>query len=248
MSIGVTTLQSFSEVSSEGLVREAHEILDNTEWKPSKVFPCEGMADIQTSVGQFNSVKWHMRLTEAEDKNSELYDWLKTVLAGSFEPQHYESDNHTLHEKQYIAEVKDIDLKFTYELQNTFHKSITYLARVYYSFSFPVLNRVFYELVHVVDETDQFLIIQVPVEPTQFFDPVRLVRDRDYIVGKYSSVEAVTKGDVLSWRMATASQPGGMIPKWITQFSMDKVIAHDCTAILDYVKEKKSKEAKKYVI
>jgi hypothetical protein len=57
--------------------------------------------------------------------------------------------------------------------------------------------------------------------------------------GRYVSVERLTElpDKKTRWEMATSSTPGGSIPMFLAERSMDKIVSDDVPGLLKYLKE-----------
>jgi hypothetical protein len=81
------------------------------------------------------------------------------------------------------------------------------------------------------------LIVSVPVDLTS--DTTLLALEEKGAKGRYVSVERITElaDGKTKWEMATSSTPGGNIPSFVSERSMDGQISNDVPFFLKYMKE-----------
>lgn len=131
--------------------------------------------------------------------------------------------NKAENEMQYVKEVKRVT-KIMDISESQF------IWPLYYKFPFPVSPRVFTELqtFYYVNESPRTgIIVSLPVDVSDPEHKHLAELEEEGVKGRYVSVERILEldDDEVEWRMATASTPGGSIPKFLTAHSMPKSVA-----------------------
>lgn len=229
------------------LIAEAKEILAQLmEWTPGKIFTTQIPAygdgekrnfDVSTRTchTDLNNDRWVARSTSFDhlpsDVRKELLDKLSRFSVGSTtkpEQCHYEYEQHYIHQLQ------------SYEIQPKVLEGqgpglATYLAKLIYKFGFPLTDRVFYELLHVVVEENALYVIQLATDPSLYTGE----HNPKAVLARYTLVERITHlSESLNWEMATASTAGGVIPKAIVNMTLPGAISKDVPLFFEWVANK----------
>ena len=74
-----------------------------------------------------------------------------------------------------------------------------------------------------------FLVISIPIEHNAA-PPCK-----EFVRGRYVSIEGIAEenGEVI-WKMATASNAGGKVPKFVTELAMPSKTAEDVPSYMDW--------------
>lgn len=228
------------EFDSPSLIHEAKLIIDSVadgKWQQGKIFKTlvdigdgDGghSVDVSTYTTTLNNKSWFSR---SATLNKEVLEkkrkGFEQCLIGSFDLD----KNHSYHEKQYIHELYDYEVK-PVEVAKSGDNGFSYLLKAYYRFPFPIKRRVFYELVHIVKSDDYDMIVSVAIQPQFYGDNLG---GNGFVVGNYNSVEIIYHGEELKWTMCTTSDPRGLIPNWLTKMSTPNAIAKDVPSFLNYL-------------
>ncbi|KAK6456313.1 uncharacterized protein RJT20DRAFT_147912 [Scheffersomyces xylosifermentans] len=235
-----------TKVNPTELLQDAKAILEKIEssWKKSKLFSYKlekshKEVPVQTyNIDSLNGVSWCARVTDFKqfDSTTKLkyhQSMLKYILGSTSNLD----QTHTEYEKEYIHELYDYKVsKLNLGSAEDGH-SLTYSVKLYYKFQFPLKKRVFYELVHIYRPEDSYdaYVISLAAKPEQFESST----DKgEFVVGRYTSIEKITfnaEGDTLKWTMCTCSTPGGLIPNWLTNASINGAIAKDVPSFLNWI-------------
>lgn len=232
-----TPLTSLEEVTSAWLLQLAEEVVSKVQsWAKGKVYTSliDGSSvHTRTYSGDLNNDFWAGRVTEFDTDRYWLY--FDEYIVGSLLDN---GSSHTHYEKEYIHQLYDFKL-YAHDLGPvpTGYSGATNLAKLYYTFGFPLKNRKFSELIHVLRASDgsHAFVISLAV------DPLLLEKESgSFVAARYTSVEKVEKnGDKVKWTMATCSDPGGFIPTFVTKASIKGAIAKDVPSFLTWAKKKK---------
>lgn len=233
-----TPLTSLEEVTSIRLLQLAEEVVSKVQsWAKGKVYTSQidGVTiHTRTYTGDLNHDFWAGRVTEFD--TDRYWKYFDEYIVGSLLDN---SNSHTHYEKEYIHQLYDFKLyDHDLGLVPSDYTGVTYLAKLYYTFGFPLKNRMFSELVHVLRANDgsHAFVISLAV------DPLLLEKESaSFVAARYTSVEKVEKkGEKMKWTMATCSDPGGLIPTFVTKASIKGAIAKDVPSFLTWANQKKS--------
>lgn len=140
--------------------------------------------------------------------------------------------DHSLHEKEYVESCAES------KLIQVIEPGVLEIWQTRYHLPFPTTNRDFVFLLLTVEipepfessEKRAFQVISIPVD-----HPEALV-EKGWVRGKYVAVEQVVEdADAVIWRMATASDAGGSIPRFITELAMPGKIAEDVPSFVGWL-------------
>jgi len=212
----------------ETLIAAAQNLIASAStWKQGKTYQKTVKTYQSTTGGTGGSaptLHWHCRSSEHTPEEA-TFDQFWDKLGR----------NKAINEKEYIPEIKEVKKV----------KQVSHTAEIwtlYYTFTPLVSPRVFTELqvYHLEEGTDSSprtgLIISIPVDLSS--DPELAKLERKGVKGRYVSVERIMtleSGDT-EWRMATASTPGGKIPNFIAESTMDSTIAKDVPHFLKWLR------------
>lgn len=238
-------LKDLSKLSSKGLLEQSREIIESmaTSWNRNKSY--QFRYDDQTITTQIytkdhlNDDYWAGRITTWSDGFSKefkqgLFSRFMKYGVGLLESL---EESHTEYEKEYIDIFYGSKLK-PFELEETdpSYTSISYLAECYYDLGFPLKKRVFYELIHVLKSVDgsEAYVISLAVDPSHLTDS-----KSSFVHAVYTSIEKFTyQNEELSWKMCTCSDPGGLVPSYITKLSIKNAISKDVPSFLNWSRTK----------
>lgn len=243
LTTNTTPLEDLSGLDSATIVNEAKYILEliDQNWKHGKKYKFETASGLGITVPTYHNSKlnddtWYARVYDFREFGDPLQDHYHELLfkyvIGSVEDLHAV---HTEYEKDYIHQLSHYEVT-PFKMQGeTPGTHISYLAQIYYKFSFPVKNRVFYELVHVFKPSEyEAYVISLAVHPKNYERPGF---DADYVTGRYTSIERVTYEPTtkkLNWTMATCLSAGGNIPGWLGKMKIAEAIAKDVPSFIDW--------------
>lgn len=233
-------IKDISNLKSADIILESESFIADieTKWDKSKTFSYNlndgNRVCVQTYNTHRRNVHWCARVSLFDKIDpfiqeayfQKLYDF----LGGSTQDL---SQTHSEFEKKYIHELESYRL-WPHPLEDDkLESSITYLAELIYKFPFPIQKRMFHELIHVSKDPvrRRLIIVSYPVDPSLFKDPSTTL-----VPAQYTSIESVTfdSGGRLKWQMCTCSNPGGLIPDWLSRVSMPSAIAKDVPSFLNW--------------
>lgn len=170
--------------------------------------------------------------------------------------------DHTLHEKEYIESLKEV------ELLETHTPNEAEIYRVAYSMPYPFSSRSFLFLIITIPLPDlppppmslaqplrQFLVITLPYESPQY--PLQKGKDQGKLRGKYVSVELIREKDVIlsghingavdggeriirgvEWSVCTSSEAGGNIPQAMVNKSLPAKMSEDVPSFISWLEKR----------
>lgn len=220
------------------LLAESKTILKSvTNWKPGKQFKSNVIPEtITTSTYSTTNIRdnqfWCAResLIPSAYKQKVIDCLIGTANIGS---------THSDHEVNYVEEFDSLKISNVTEYPDG---GWSYELHANYKFgTIGISNRMFYESVHIYKfdknnqteeddkDTNCAYIISVPIDgPTGSF-----------VIGKYHSIEKISwsdnKDSDLKWIMATTSDAGGYLPRWLTNMILPGAISNDVPSVLKYI-------------
>jgi len=216
--------------AEETLITAAQRLMESTlTWKQGKTYHkvIKTYQSTQPTAasdgGLASSLQWHCRVSEHTPEEATFEQFWEKL-----------GKNKAVNEKEFIPEIKEV--KKVKEVSST-----AQIWTLYYTFTPPVSPRVFTELQVVYldegsgDSPKTGLVISLPIDLSS--DPELAKTERKGVKGRYVSVErllALENGNT-EWRMATASTPGGMIPNFVVESTMDSTIAKDVPHFLSWL-------------
>ncbi|KAK0210952.1 hypothetical protein DFS33DRAFT_1296550 [Desarmillaria ectypa] len=206
-----------ADVPSEAVILSAAESLlkSTSSWKPGKIYH-KTVKTYSRGKEAGDGAPWHYRVSEhapAEATFDQMWAKLGT--------------NKAENEKEYIRDINKVTK--VKEISPT--QSIWTL---YYKFMPPVQPRVFtvLQIVHLpATETSHHtgMVISIPIDLSSPEDADLAKLEEKGVKGRYVSVEQLTilENGNTEWRMATSSTPGGLIPSFVAEATMNSTIAED---------------------
>ena len=245
--MNTTPLKDFSGLDPDQLLEKSERIISSVcvNWTQDRTFKYKLNKNKEDSiyVDTFHKAlygeHWGARLSSlgnlsAKEKRK-YFDGLMKYLVGSIGDI---SKSHTEYEKNYIHELVDYDIMPADlpQKSSTMSASGGYLVQLHYHFQFPLKKRVFYEMIYICKNEAQgsAYIISLPVDPICFPEKGAIGN----VVGRYTSIEKIRfdeNENKLTWIMCTCSSAGGLIPQWLTNFSLNHAIAKDVPSILSWI-------------
>jgi len=215
--LSITPLKISEIPSEETILALGNAVLDSAPtWKPGKTFQKNTVKTFSRPKGPQDGAPWHARLSEhtAADATFDEF-WSKLGV------------NKAENEKEYISDIKKVAL--VKQISPT--QSVWTL---YYTFTPPVSPRVFTVLQtsHVTETSPKTgIIVSIPIDLAG--DDLAKIEEKG-VKARYVSAERLKELDDgnVEWIMATSSTPGGNIPSFIAESTMDSTISHDVTHFL----------------
>ncbi|EGW30576.1 uncharacterized protein SPAPADRAFT_143874 [Spathaspora passalidarum NRRL Y-27907] len=204
------------------LVKESIAKIDSiNKWHPSKTFNYSlesgGTVQVKTFKTTMNNQTWFARTSTVPKA---YHDSLAKYIAGDSEYGKTHSD----YEKEYIHEITSVQCTSLKQYSDGWN----YQVKAEYDFGAFIKKRVFYELVDIYKGDGFIYVISSAAKPGS--------DETSSVVGTYDSIEKVSwEGDNLMWTMATTSNPGGLIPGWLTNLSMPGAISKDVPSVLNWI-------------
>ncbi|KAF9265577.1 hypothetical protein L218DRAFT_1020417 [Marasmius fiardii PR-910] len=207
--LSLTPLRPASIPAEEPIFVAAEKIIESTSsWKPGKTY--HGV--VKTYTGPKKSqdgVPWHCRVSEHTPKE------------GTFD-QFWEKlgNNKAVNEKEYIPDIQKV----------THIKTISPTQEIWsmrYKMPFPLSPRVYtvLQVKRMSDSPRAGTIISIPIDLSA--DPELSKLEDKGVRGRYVSVERLLEleNGNTEWRMATAGNPGGNIPDFLVELSMNSKVS-----------------------
>jgi hypothetical protein len=113
----------------------------------------------------------------------------------------------------------------------------------------PLKNRTFpvVQIAAELDGTQEFLVVSIPLNDFEKSPYAEYAKDKSLVVAAYTSVERIrvlpTSGEV-EWIMATASDAGGVLPRWIQNLAVPSAIAKDVQMFLSWIPSQRNADTK----
>ncbi|KAK9456855.1 hypothetical protein V1511DRAFT_515505 [Dipodascopsis uninucleata] len=187
--------------SSDDIIQSARIIVDNVtnSWTRSRYFSENKVTTYKTLL---NGETWFARVSE----HSESYDMFRK---GIFE-------NHSINELSYIPLLKDI--RFVDGAPSGWQGIVAT-----YSMPGPLKEREFPEWLYAVEpdpNIHEFFIISIPAQ---------LEVSKSAVRARYVAIEQIKEmpNGKFQWIAAQVSDAGGILPRWIQDLSIERVIATD---------------------
>ncbi|GAA5967010.1 hypothetical protein JCM11641_000414 [Rhodosporidiobolus odoratus] len=220
----------------------------NTSWHPRKLYspksyPTQTWSTARGKVppgtADTEHYKWHVRQSKLASQQG-TYDQLKKGLL----------ENHSLNEKEYIescTEAKQLKVVFPGELEvwQTKYNNSPASNR---DFTFALLTRETTPSTSTTAPTptsaDSGAIVSPGSTPLRSFVvvsiPVNAPVEKGFVRGRYVSVEHVqeTEEGGTVWTMAVSSDPGGWVPRLISDWVMPGKVSEDVPSFLEWMKER----------
>ncbi|CAH2350011.1 hypothetical protein CLIB1423_01S00408 [[Candida] railenensis] len=237
------------EVDPQLVLKDAISVIDSVpSWSPGSTYSYKlknkqkSAIDVATfSTKLYGNVHWSARNTNlgktfSADQLQNFKSYFDKYLIGSFDLE--SASTHTHYEKEYIHEIESIrvepvSLGTEYIVPKGF-ECFAYTIQAIYKLQFPLKRRNFFELVLVYKSDTVSYVVSIPIQPKLFKEPN--YSDSYAILAKYTSIEKVeyNSDSSIKWTMCTCSSPGGNIPDFVANLSMNKVISRDVPSFLDW--------------
>ncbi|KAF8635509.1 hypothetical protein AX17_003899 [Amanita inopinata Kibby_2008] len=208
----ITPLKYADIPSEETILAEGHSLINSTSsWKQGKTYH-KKVRTYHRTKGPGDGAPWYCRVSE-HTPDEATFDQLWDKLGR----------NKATNEEQYIPDIRKV----------TKVKALSDNAEIwslYYTFTPPVSPRVFtvLQVAHLNDSSPRTgLIVSVPVDLVSQEDLAKL--EEKGVKGRYVSVERLMEleNGSTEWRMATSSNPGGLIPSFVAESTMPGAIVQD---------------------
>ncbi|KAK0228741.1 hypothetical protein IW262DRAFT_638051 [Armillaria fumosa] len=204
-----------ADIPSEAAILAAGESLlkSTSSWKPGKTY-YKTVKTYSRGKEAGDGAPWHCRVSEhppAEATFDQMWAKLGT--------------NKAENEKEYISAIDKVtkvkDISPTQSIWT-----------LHYKFPPPVQPRVFtvLQIVHLTETSPRTgVVVSIPIDLSSPEDADLAKLQEKGVKGRYVSVEQVAEleNGNTEWRMATSSTPGGLIPSFLTESTMNSTIAED---------------------
>ena len=247
------------KVDPQSVLKDAVSIVDLVlSWSPGRTYSYKlknkdkSAIEVATfSTKLYENVHWSARNTNlgkafSADQLQKFKSYFDKYLIGSSDLK--SSLTHTHYEKEYIHEiesvrVESVSLSEEYNVPEGF-EYFAYTIQAIYKLQFPLKRRNFFELVLIYKSDTVSYVVSIPINPQLFKEPN--YADSYAILAKYTSIEKVeyNPDSSIKWTMCTCSSPGGNIPDFIANLSINKVISQDVPSFLDWAASQESKNDK----
>ncbi|KNZ73774.1 hypothetical protein J132_09676 [Termitomyces sp. J132] len=212
----ITPLQPAALPSEETVIAAGNRLIESTStWKQGKTYHIN-VKTCHRPKSPADGAPWHCRISEHPPAEA-TFDQLWAKLG----------EDKALNEKEFIPEIKEvIKLK---EVSPT-----ASIWALYYTFTPPVSPRVFTVIqIRRLDTTSakrRGMIVSLPIDLSGPEDKKLAALEPEGVRGRYVAVETITDLDNgnTEWRMATSSTPGGIIPSFVVETTMNSKIADVC--------------------
>ncbi|KAG6817788.1 hypothetical protein H0H87_003196 [Tephrocybe sp. NHM501043] len=221
----ITALKPGALPSEQTLITTATNLIESTStWIQGKTFHYT-VKTCHRPKGPIDGAPWHCRISEHAPTEA-TFDQFWAKLG----------EDKAINEKEFIPEIKEV----------TKIKELSPTASIwtlYYTFTPPVSPRVFTVLqVRHLDTSSskrKGMIVSLPIDLSGPEDKKLAGLEPAGVRGRYVSVETLTELDNgnTEWRMATSSTPGGMIPSFIVESTMNSKIAADVPHFLTWLRQ-----------
>ncbi|PBK97070.1 hypothetical protein ARMGADRAFT_1077180 [Armillaria gallica] len=212
-----------ADIPSEAAILSAGESLlkSTSSWKPGKTYH-KTVKTYSRGKEAGDGAPWHCRISEHAPAQA-TFDQMWGKL-GTNKPEN---------EKEYMAiidkvtKVKDISPTQS-------------IWTLHYKFPPPVQPRVFtvLQVVHLTETSPRTgVVVSIPIDLSSPEDADLAKLEEKGVKGRYVSVEqlAELENGNTEWRMATSSTPGGLIPSFLTESTMNSTIAEDVSHFMKWL-------------
>ncbi|KAG5735709.1 hypothetical protein E4T56_gene12143 [Termitomyces sp. T112] len=221
----ITPLQPAALPSEETVIAAGNRLIESTStWKQGKTYHIN-VKTCHRPKSPADGAPWHCRISEHPPAEA-TFDQLWAKLG----------EDKALNEKEFIPEIKEvIKLK---EVSPT-----ASIWALYYTFTPPVSPRVFTVIqIRRLDTTSakrRGMIVSLPIDLSGPEDKKLAALEPEGVRGRYVAVETITELDNgnTEWRMATSSTPGGIIPSFVVETTMNSKIADDVPHFMTWLRQ-----------
>ncbi|KAL0066409.1 hypothetical protein AAF712_006451 [Marasmius tenuissimus] len=222
----ITPLKPATIPADEPILVAAEKILDaSRSWKPGKTYH-QVVKTFTEPKTQADGAPWHCRVSEHTPQEA-TFDQFWDKLG----------NNKAVNEKDYIPDIqKATQVKVISPTQE--------IWTMRYKFPGPLSSRVFtvLQVRRMSDSPRAGTIVSIPVDLSA--DPELAKLEEKGVKGRYVGVEQLLEleNGNTEWRMATSSSPGGNIPNFLTEMSINSKISEDVPHFLNWLKSASAKE------
>ncbi|KAJ7632777.1 hypothetical protein FB45DRAFT_913452 [Roridomyces roridus] len=210
--LNITPIKPTDIPNDDQVMSAADEVLASTlEWAPGKTFH-GNVKTCSRPKAPGEGAAWHCRVSI--HKTEEVtFDKLWEKLG----------KDKAVNEKEFIPDINKVTK--VKEISPT-----QMIWTLHYKFSPPISPRVFtvVQITRLSESSPRTgTVVSIPIDLSE--DPELAKLEEKGVRGRYVSVERITELEdgTIEWRMATSSTPGGSIPTYFVEKSMDGKIAED---------------------
>ncbi|KAG7447996.1 uncharacterized protein BT62DRAFT_891131 [Guyanagaster necrorhizus] len=204
-----------ADIPAQPVILSAGESLlkSTSSWKPGKTYH-KTVKTYSRGKETGDGAPWHCRVSEhppAEATFDQMWSKLGTDKA--------------VNEKEYVSDINKVakvkDISPTQSIWT-----------LYYKFTPPIQPRVFtvLQVVHLTETSPRTgTVVSIPIDLSSPEDADLAKLEEKGVKGRYVSVEQLIEleNGNTEWRMATSSTPGGLIPSFLAEATMNSTIAED---------------------
>ncbi|KAG6910277.1 hypothetical protein DXG01_011674 [Tephrocybe rancida] len=200
--------------SEQTIITSATNLIESTStWKQGKTYHHHTVKTYHRPKGPADGAPWHCRIS-VHSSTEATFDQLWAKLG----------EDKAINEKEFIPEIKEV-VKL---------KEVSPTATIwasYYKLTPPMSPRVFtvIQIRHLDTSSTKRkgMIVSLPIDLSGPEDKTIAALEPEGVRGRYAAVETLTEledGNT-EWRMATSGTPGGFIPSFLAESTMDSKIA-----------------------
>ncbi|KAG6829638.1 hypothetical protein H0H92_003971 [Tricholoma furcatifolium] len=245
----ITPIKPSDLPTEETIIASANRLIESTTaWQQGKTYH-KTVHTCHRSKNPGDGAPWHCRISE-HPPTEVSFNQLWSKLGQDKAINEKESESHTSspwHANLLTYETPPFAYRFIPEIKEVVKlKEVSPTASIwglYYTFTPPVSPRVFTVLqVCHLDTSNpkrRGMIVSLPIDLSGPDDKKLKALEPEGVRGRYVSVETITELDNGSteWRMATSSTPGGIIPSFVVESTMDSKIADDVPHFMDWLRK-----------
>ncbi|KAJ7097774.1 hypothetical protein B0H15DRAFT_619734 [Mycena belliarum] len=221
MHLSITQVKLSAIPSDEDAMAAADAIFESTSsWKQGKTY-YKQVKTYDHPKGPEDGAPWHCRVSIHKPEEA-TFDQLWEKLG----------TNKAINEKEFIPEIKKVTTVKQVSPTQT-------ISTLYYTFSPAIISPRVFTVLQITRLNESSprsgTIVSIPVDLTEDQELAKL--EEKGVKGRYVSVERLMEledGSV-EWRMATSSTPGGSIPTYFVERSMDGKIAEDVPHFMEWL-------------
>ncbi|KAF7294745.1 DUF3074 domain-containing protein [Mycena indigotica] len=213
MKLTITPLKPSAIPGDDEIMLEAESLLDSiTSWKAGKTYH-HTVKTYSHPKGPDDGAPWHARVSVHKPEEATMLQmWDKL------------GKDKAVNEKEFIPDIAKVAKVKEVSATQT-------IWTLYYTFSPPIISPRVFTVVQITRLSESSprsgLIVSIPVDLSGDEELAKL--EEKGVRGRYVSVERLLElpDGTTEWRMATSSTPGGSIPSYFVEKSMDSKIAED---------------------
>ncbi|KAG5341499.1 hypothetical protein C0989_010072 [Termitomyces sp. Mn162] len=229
--------------SEETVIAAGNRLIESTStWKQGKTYHIN-VKTCHRPKSPADGAPWHCRISEHPPAEA-TFDQLWAKLGEDKALNEKESESHTTcpwHANLLTYETPPFIYRFIPEIKEVIKlKEVSPTASIwalYYTFTPPVSPRVF--TVIQIRRLDTTMIVSLPIDLSGPEDKKLAALEPEGVRGRYVAVETITDLDNgnTEWRMATSSTPGGIIPSFVVETTMNSKIADDVPHFMTWLRQ-----------